>query len=512
MSLIGKQFFQLGLISLASYPLGFLIQLLMSYYFGTSAQVDAYWVVLTLINFFGFFVHPVREAIVSGYHLRRAEGKELADRYLSSAVNLLVLMLLASSALLYGSPGFFAAWLIGEGKNVLLEEVIRLLYYAAPLVTLLFVSEIFSGFLVSTGRIFFQDIGRIVGSALAVVCLWTLAGRIGVVSMIAAALASNLILVAVQILALRNSVFSYRFFSMPRIDPASLRMSGALTISYFISQLYILYERTVFAGLGDGTLAAFQYAISLNNVFYAICIGNLCNVVWPRIVGLVVACDEDGVRRLLVASIRNILILIVFLCLFFWCYADAATYLIFFRGEFDVWSLNRTAGFFRAVLISLPFLAISGILGRLLASRQFTAYLFGVGVCSASGGAATLAFAQLTGSLVAAGYHTAVSAACGAAVSVYAAYRLYLQHLAPGGRQAGFLWLCKGLLLVIIALAVFLSAPLDTAGGKLSMVSHLMLRFIAGGLFFSGMAYRFGLLHLADGFKLFTARKFGRSG
>lgn len=510
MSLIGKQFFQLGLLSLASYPLGFLLQLLMSYYFGTSVQVDAYWVVLTLINFFGFFVHPVREAIVSGYHLRRAQGKEQADRYFSSAVNLLVLLLLASSALLYGSPRLFASLLVGAEKSVLLEEVIRLLYYAAPLVTLLFVSEIFSGFLVSTGRIFFQDFGRIVGSSLAVVCLWTLAGRVGVLSMIAAALVSNLLLVAVQLLALRNSPFSYRFFSRPRIDTGSLRMSGALVTAYFVSQLYLVYERTVFVGLSEGALAAFQYALALSNVCHAVCIGNICNVLWPRIVELLVARDEEGVRKLLAISMKNVVLLLVFLALFLGCYADSVTYLLFFRGRFDARSLALTAGFFRAVLISLPFLAVSGIMGRLLATRQFTSYIFAVGVCSATGGVLTLALAQLTGSLGAAGYHTAVSASCGAAVSGYAAYRLYLRHLAPGARRAAFFWLGKGILLAAGTLALFLSAPLGSAGGKLFMLSHLLLRFSVGGLLFFGLAYRFGLLHLADGFREFAARKLGR--
>lgn len=511
MSLIGKQFLQLGLLSLASYPLGFLIQMLMSYYFGTSLQVDAYWVVLTLVNFCGFFVYPVREAIVSGYHLRRAQGKEEAERYFSSAVNLLLLLLLASTALLYGAPALFAGWLVGEGQGALLAEVIRLLHYAAPLVTLLFVSEIFSGFLVSAGRIFFQDVGRIVGSSLAVVSLWALAGRIGAVSMIVAALVTNLILVALQLPALRRAGFGYRPFALPRIDTAALRMSGALIVSYLVSQFYTLYERTVFVGLGEGALSAFQYAIALNNVCFAVCIGNICNVVWPRMVDLSLARDEDGVRQLLGATLRNILLLLVFLCLFLGCYADAVSYLIFFRGQFDLGSLSRTAGFFRTVLLALPFLALSGIMGRLLASRQFTGYLFAVGVLSALGGMATLAWAQLTQSLALAGCHTAVSAACGAAVSAYAGYRLYLAGLAPAARLASLRWFFKALLPVSATLALFWVLPLGGTGDKLTMLVQLVPRFAAGGLLFSGICYRLELFHLAQGFTMGALRRLGRS-
>jgi putative peptidoglycan lipid II flippase len=507
MTLLGRQFFQLGLVSLATYPLGFLIQLLMSSCFGTSVQVDAYWVVLTLVNLVGFFVHPVREAIVSGYHLRRAQGQDAADRYFSSAVNLVVLALLAGSVLLYCAPRFFATLVAGSGSGRLLDEVVHVLYYAVPLVTLVALGDIFSGLLISTGRILFQDLGRLFGSALAVVCLWTLAGRVGIVAMIAAALVSNLLMVGVHLLALRKTAFTYRLFSMPRIDASSLNMSAALVICYLASQCYVLYERNVFVGFGEGALSAFQYAVSLNNVCYAVCIGNLCNVLWPRLIAPVAGGDDTAVRGLLAASLGNATVLIAFSSLFLWCYAEPVTYLLFYRGRFDAHSLALTTGFFRAVLCSLPFLALSGIVGRLLVTRQETGYIFAVGIVNSAGGLLVLFLARVAQSPSIAGYHTAVSAGCGAAVSAWAAYRLYLRQ--PAGKAGGALlwWGCRALLPVLFTLWLFLwLLPLQVAGSKGILAAHLLLRLLSGGVLFLVTATLLGLLGLGDGWRLILSR------
>lgn len=503
MSALSKQFLKLGVLSLVSYPLGFMIQLLMSYYFGTSAKVDAYWLVMTMINFCGFFVLPVREAIASGYHLRRINGKDGGNLYFSSAINLLVLVLLAVSAFLYCCPEFFAQWLIPPGKGVLLDDVIRLFHVAIPLVMLVSITDIFNGFLVSSGRIFFQDFGRILGSCFAILFLWLLAGKMGVTSIIAAAVVSSIFMITVQSFALRNTAFRYHLFSLPRIDLASLRMSGALVLVYFFSQLYIFYERAVFIGFREGALAAFQYALALNNVCAAICIGNICNVIWPRIVHLLGSGDVGGIGELLTASMRNILVLIVFLGMFCWCYTETIVYLVFFRGKFDAVSLQQTSGFFRAVLLSLPFLAISGIIGRLLVSRQLTRYLFGIGAGSALGGVSTLAFAQATGSLTAAGYHTAVSACCGAAFSAYAGWR----QNALNWRGDACKWGCKLLSLAALTLFLFLCLPLGVTGGKLELLAHLTFRFSSVALLFASAAFRFDLFKLAGDFNLFSARR-----
>lgn len=489
---LSRQFLQLGALSFVIYPLGFLMQMLMSYYFGTSSKVDSYLVAMTVINLFGFYVHPIREAFVSGYHFRLRSDPADASVFFSSTINALLLLLSAGCILLLFFPGFFAGWIIDPDKRTLQGEVLRLLYVATPLVPLVAFTEVLNGILVSVGRIFFQDMGRAAGSLLAILFLVTFAGRMGISSVIFAAVTTNVLLLIVQLISMKDAGPTYRLLTLPRFEGAFLRMSGALILSYLVAQMYSFFERNVFVGFQTGMLAAFQYAMSLTNVLYAVCIGSLCTVISPRLFVLQASRDEEGTARLLLGSMKNILVVVMFAVVILWSYAETVVYLVYFRGEFGTGSVVATAGFFRATLLSLPFLAVSAILGRFFVAGQRTRPLFFIGVLSAVGGVAMLCFSRLIGNSAVAGYHYAVSALFGCAVAVFSGYSLY-RRSASHSLARLFWWLAKGAALCTATVLFFAAFPLPATEGKLSLLLQIAVRAVCGGALFFGMAYYGGL-------------------
>ena len=59
-----KNFFKLFSLALLIYPLSFINQILISYFFGTSAKLDAYWFSMSLAMVLIIHLQPVKEILV----------------------------------------------------------------------------------------------------------------------------------------------------------------------------------------------------------------------------------------------------------------------------------------------------------------------------------------------------------------------------------------------------------------------------------------------------------------
>lgn len=478
------QFLKLSATSLVGYALGFLIQILLSRYFGTSSTVDAYWVAMTLVTLFGFYVHPVREALVSGFHECLRDAHHDASRYISSAINFLLIFLLAASALLFLFPAFLSTLVVDADKQVLTSEVVRMLPIAAPLIPLVALTEIYNGILVSRGRIFFQDFGRIVGSFCVVLFLLLFSKSLGILALILAAIVGNITLLIFQLKESGKCGFTYHPRTKPSVDAGFVKMSGVLILSYLASQFYIIYERKVFVSMQEGALSGLQYAVSINNVITAIVIGSMCNITWPKLYELLSNSNETEVVSLIVNNLKNLLTLICFILIYGYIYAEPIVYVIFYGGKFDLCSLNLTNMFLKSALLSLVPLSISSVLGRLYVSKRNTNFLFLVGVASAVGGMMVLCYAQYTGSLKAASYHIVVSSTCGAIISLYGFYRLYFfDYSRRKTIIKSIIWTIK-LSVVSICLIILLhNMPVSVEINKFKLIIELMVRLMVAGFF-----------------------------
>lgn len=478
------KFFKLSAISFVGYAFGFFTQILLSRYFGTSSIVDAYWVAMTLVTLFGFYVHPAREALVSGFHECLRDNRYDASRYASAAINFLLFFLLAASALLLLFPAFLSTLVVDADKQTLTSEVVRMLPFAAPLIPLVALTEIYNGILVSRGRIYFQDFGRIVGSFFVVLFLLLFSKSLGILSLILAAIVGNVTLLTFQLKESGKSGFTYHPRSKPSVDSGFVKMSGVLILSYLASQFYIIYERKVFVSMQEGALSGLQYAVSINNVITAIVIGSMCNITWPKLYELLSNANENEVVSLIVNNLKNLLTLICFILIFGYIYSETIIYVIFYGGKFDLSSLNLTTMFLKSALLSLVPLSISGVIGRLFVSKRNTNLLFSVGVASAFGGMFVLFYAQYIGSLKAASYHIVASAACGALISLYGSYRLYFSNYSRRTTSIKvFLWIIK-LSVASAGLIILLrNMPIAIESDKLKLIIELMLRFTVAGTF-----------------------------
>ena len=94
METLKKGFVYVTLLSVIAYSIGFINKILMSYYFGTSQYLDAFWVAMGIINILTFFSHPMREAVVPEYFRLREKAIKKSKIFFSQNINFINIIII----------------------------------------------------------------------------------------------------------------------------------------------------------------------------------------------------------------------------------------------------------------------------------------------------------------------------------------------------------------------------------------------------------------------------------
>lgn len=486
-------FAQLAGLSSIGFLLAFTSQLLLSYYFGTSAALDAYWLALAVVQVFTFYIGPAREALVPEIAKRSTEG---ASRYFSSALNLILLCLLGSAVAILLFRGAIAAVMVDANQPELRDRLRGMLPLMVPLALLLPLTELFNNVLIAFHRLLTQGLVRIASSVVLIIALAVSARWVGIDAAVAGLVLGNLLALGLLWRTSSKLGLNFDWHAKPSADAAFLRLGGALLIAFAASQLYVVFERNTFTAFGEGVVSAYQYGAALSQVPQMVLVGTLATAVWPRALEAARNRDARATASLLAESFTLLVPLLAFISTFAHLFAKPLIYVLFFRGAFDERSLELTTQAFSIYVLALPLLAISTVVGRVLVSYQAARQLAITGIGSAVAGCAVLVIAREAGSLVTAFFHfpanilvwsvlgvhamrSVVDAAVAREIALSIA-RIFLQALVP----ALIVWLLfarrdyslQSHMQVAAQLAIDLVLSAATYGGMLFALRAIMKR------------------------------------
>jgi len=459
MSGIASKVTQLMGLSLIAYPLGFLNQILMSNYFGTSAQVDAYWIVLTIINLVGFYFGPAKEGLVPEFFKRRRADQAAGDRYFSEIGNFLLILVLLSSLALFLFPDFFASLVVDAEREQLKGLVVELLPYVIPLLFLLAATELLNGILIAFDKVILQNIGRIIGVVMSIAFLLLFARQWQIKAVIYAAVLAPFVLLIIQVRELRRAGLKYHPFSPPRADKQFRKMTGALLLAYAFSQVHAIVERNTFSHFGEGVIAAFQYAGSIHHIPQNVFILAISTVLWPVFMEVTRQQDYLQLRRLTVQACKVLLVGLGFMTVFAWLFAENIVFVLFYRGAFNATSLAWTTSSLKALVLALSPLGVSLLIGRVLVSLQRAKIIALSGIGNVLAGILVLLSGRTLGLLQISLFHITAGALVGCLVSLIA-FRSILNEkkLAPSGRSSIVFWTTRLFAVDLLLLLVYPSS------------------------------------------------------
>lgn len=480
-----------GGLSGFSFLASFISLIVISYHFGASAEVDAYWVAFALMNLLAFPLAPLREALVPEFHRRLQQGPEEASAYFSRTMTLILLV---------AGAGVLAGWLLAEPLTALAVSgeqaqvrslAVGQLYWLAPAVMLLAVSETLNAILAAYHLVILQSIARLLGAVSTLAVLALLAGVLQSHVLPLGFITAQVVTTLVQIVALRRRGLVFRLVWPGALGGRFLVVSGALLITYAASQAYAVYEKHTLTAFAAGLVSSFQYAVSLTNVLITLIGVALSNVLWPRFMEHVASDDQDRLYAEISMASRFTFLITGWLCAMAWLNATALIELIYARGAFDAVAVTRTADALRLAVFAAVPVSVGLIMGRALISLGAARSVVVAGLTTAFVGSATLAVAHLLGSSTLALSHWLLANLVGLAIQAALLARIC------GGSQGVFFmavwWLVRWIGVLVLAGIVTQMIP-AAQPGFVALVGDIFARSAAFSTLFAALAWGVGLM------------------
>jgi len=382
-------------LSLLSLFISMANQVIVSYHFGTSSQLDAYWVAFAVMNFLAFPLTPLREALVPEVHRYAQISPQVASEYFSKALSLILLIAFIGAAVgvIFSSAIF--DWFEEKNNAVIRIQEIRNLMWLAPAVILLALSDTLNSLLTSYNRVVLQTLYRLFAAGASTATIALVTGWLGSFVLVIGFIVGQLISIIFLIRALRKEGLRF-WFALPwGLGKNFLHLSGVLIVSYALSQIYSVYEKTTFVNLSSGLVSAFQYAVSITNVVITVIGFSIANVLWPRFLKHSANENHQQMHQELIITLKAVFLLLGGICASIFILAPSIVAILFKRGSFDQAAVEITTHALKAAVFAAIPISLGAVIGKVLISRGKSKSLMTIGLITALFGMAILCVAKM---------------------------------------------------------------------------------------------------------------------
>ena len=400
-----KSFLSLITLSVLIYPLSFVNQLLISYFFGTSETLDSYWLSMSIAMMLIIHVHAVKEILVNEYYPFKSIDPQKANRYLSANIYFWLFLLMIGVLIVVIWPSELITMTTKNISSENLYSTTIFLRLLAIYAFFLFISELLNGILIAHGMVIYQSLGKLMMVIGSIIFMFTLIDYIGELTLVFGILTGLVLLIILQIISLKRLGVNFLQMTWPRVKMNFLGKIGGLVFVALVNQVYLLYERVVFAGLSPGLISAFQYGRSIHDIPNFLFVFALQTSLWPAYLEAVNQGQMGQIYEMTVKKIKWLILFFIWITLFVWYFSKNTLYLLYFRGAFGTESLELTSMSLKAIILGLLPLGILTILVRALYAFKAINWISISGIMGALVGTIFLIIADRKGSIDWAIYH-----------------------------------------------------------------------------------------------------------
>lgn len=491
----------LFVLSAGGYLLSFGNQVVVSFHFGTSSALDAYWALFSLANLLLFHVQPLRDALVPPVHMAAGADRERACALFSAGLAAQALLALVSMTLLLLAPaGMLALFGVNEtGATALWVGFL-------PYFLLYALAETCNSLLLSFNRVEYQAVARLVSALVGLACLWLLAGRIGVLALVFSLLVSQFVTLLVSGVGLQREGMRWvwRGFDPLWREPRVRSVFAALLLTYLLAQVYVVCERTTMLSMMPGLVGSYQYSVSLVNVLISLLALPLSNLLWPRFLAQMRQGEADAMFLTAARGVAPLTLLLLACCAFAELFAQDIVQVLFARGSFDAASVAQTSQALRATVFAAIPVSLVTIFGKVLLTQGHGRAMVVSGASAALSGMAMVLLAGRLGSVSLVQWHWVTGNTVGLFVVLFILVRRTdrpARHI-----RIALVWLFRAC--TVILLALWLTQQVASAGFALGTLAGLVLSLVVFGASAMALAGMAGILNLRQTlFPLFVSNK-----
>lgn len=484
----------IGITAFGGALVGFVLQLLVAYYFGASSNTDAYFMALSTSELLSklllggsitaVFIPMFVERISRG---RTSEAWELSLNifHLTAIAFAAILVLLA----IFTRPfvGFIA-----PGFNAATTELtVQLLRVLLPSFLFLYLVELATSQLHALKQFAIPAWTRVISPAVSIVIIVAFVQTLGITALALGTLIGAVAQFTYLVWGLRRHGLQYRFI-LRAGDPAIRRLLYLVypfIFSILVTQGAGIVYRILVSDLTEGSLASLKFAEKIMQLATIIFLNSITFVIYPLLSEKASNQNYEGMRTTIASALRLVSLISVPVIIGVVVLREPLVRFVFQRGSFSEQDVALTSVALSFLIINLLTSGFSSILGHAVLALQQTRAA--VAVTIASHAVATSLFVLLVPPLAHAGLALASSLA---PLSAALLYFLYLRRTIPPLTNVFIhptyvkIAALAGALFLVMYLLVPTIAQLPVPHG-LSLLLQLLVPATVGSVIFFGGAF-----------------------
>ncbi|MEX1112799.1 MAG: murein biosynthesis integral membrane protein MurJ [Candidatus Andersenbacteria bacterium] len=495
-----------GLIGLAAFGgalVGFVLQLLVAYYFGAGDTTDAFFMAQSTSELLGkllmggsitaVFIPMFVERLVRGKKTD-AWGLALNILHIMAAVYLVfvaLLFLFAEPFVRFIAPGF-----TGETFDL----TVRLLRVLLPSFCFLFLVELATSMLHSLRQFALPALLRIVAPLTSILTIILTVQALGIYSLALGVVIGSALQFTILSQGLRRQGLSYRFIFAPR-DPAIVRLLQLVypfIFSVLATQGAGIAYRMLVSDLDSGSLASLKFAEKITQLLTIMFLSSVTLVIYPLLSEKAGKKDSAGMHDTMASAIRLIFFVTIPLVIGVALLRDPLISFIYQRGSFSAEDAAMTSIALLFLVLGLTTNGISSVFGHAVLALQKTKAAVVVTICSQI--VAISLFVLLVPLMQHAGLALASSLV---PVSAALLYFLYLRRHVPNMFSIFVhrTYVKTAILAVALAAGIILSLSLVQGlalPSGVSSLASLIIPSIVGSIIFFGGAHLWNVQEMQE--------------
>lgn len=355
------------IIGLTGKIFGFLRELLLAKYFGTSEIVDVYLMSITIPSLMFGFLPALGVGFTPVYYsIEDVDKNKFLNNILSismfvSIICIIITMLFSQNIVEFVANGF------SKNAKEYTEQFLLVTIWSVLLNTPI---QILVSFLNCKGSYISSNLSNLTISIIQALFV-VLAANINIILLPYGYLCPFI----VQFLWLLSS--SCRHGYKPRLIiqfDNSIKKIFILVIPIFISNMLVdlngFVDKYLASSLPEGRISALNYAFTLRSVLYTVCTTVISTIFYPKVSQLV-SMKRDDELAVIINRVMDILILLFIpLQLFCIIFAKDIIKIVLMRGSFSQDSLNLTVYPFIMYMVSLVFISITDFIIKVFYAKK----------------------------------------------------------------------------------------------------------------------------------------------
>lgn len=350
------------IITLISKAFGFVREVLIAYYFGTSSEVDMYLMAVNIPTIVLGFITCVGTAYIPVYN--EISVKEGAKKSLGFTTQLIIVMSIICGIviLICSLNAGFITRLIAPGFTADMiattSGYLRISMWNLLITTII---SIFICYLNSNNRFAQAAFCMLFHSSVQIVFTF-LAHFIGPVFLtIGYVIANCCYLAALLLTSLRHEYRFNNIYYDNKYARMLLKLLIPIAVSSLVTQINGYVDKYFASGLAEGSIAALNYSNAIRTFVIMMLNTGLVTIFFPTVSRMVSKGEMDKVRRTLMSSIRYVIIVFIPITILLILFAEPVTRLLFARGQFNATSVEMTSIAVRMYAIGITAVALRDI-------------------------------------------------------------------------------------------------------------------------------------------------------